>query len=173
MKKSVISEIVMFVCLLLLGISLVIWADKVTTIASIILGIIAILYGVIACVNYFKNQDKLMNDRLTFIYGIVIMVIGFVLIFKVGFLKELISFIIGIYIIFTSCIKLHESITIGKSLNVKLKGATILAIIGIIIGILCIVGKFLIPDMIVMYIGILLIIYSVISIVQLMLLNKK
>lgn len=163
----------MFICLLLLGVSLVIWADKVTTIASIILGIVAILYGVIACVNYFRNQDKLMNDRLTFIYGIVIMVIGFVLIFKVEFLKELISFIIGIYIIFTSCIKLHESITIGKKINVKLKGATILAIVGIIIGILCIAGKFLIPDMVVKYIGILLVIYSVISIVQLVLLNKK
>ncbi len=173
MKKSIISEIIMFMCLLLLGISLFIWADKVTTIASIILGIIAILYGVVACVNYFKNQDKLMNDRLVFIYGIVIMVIGFVLIFKVGFLKELISFIIGIYIIFTSGIKLHESITVGKKLNVKLKGATILSVVGIIIGILCIAGKFLIPDMIVKYIGILLIIYSIVSIIQLIFLNKK
>lgn len=173
MKKTFLAEIIMLLCTLILGISLVVWADKVTSIASIMLGIIAILYGVVACVNYFRNQDKLMNDRLTFIYGIVIMVMGFVLVFKVDFLKELISFIIGIYIIFTSGIKLHESIMVGKNLNVKLKGATILAIVGIIIGLLCIAGKFLIPDMIVMYIGIMLIIYSVISIVELILLNKK
>ena len=166
MKKNIISEIAMLICLLLLGVSLVIWADKVTNIASIILGIIAILYGVIIFVNYIRNQDKLMNDRLTFIYGIVLMVIGFVLVFKVGLLKELISFIIGLYIIFSSIIKLSEN-------TGKIKGVTILAIIGILVGILCIAGKFLIPDIIVTYIGIMLIIYSIVGIVQLILLNKK
>lgn len=173
MKKNYLSEILMYLCLLALGLALTIWADKVTNIVSIILGIVAIMYGVIVSVNYFKNQNKVFNDSLTFIYGIIVMVIGFVLVFRVSVLKELISFIIGIYIVLSSILKLSESVSVGKKINVKLKGATILSIIGIFIGILCIAGKFLIPDIIIKFIGIMLIIYSIISVVELILINKK
>ena len=48
-----------------------------------------------------------------------------------------------------------------------------LSIVGIIIGIMSIVGKFLFPDIIVTYIGIMLIIYSVTSIINVVLINRK
>ena len=47
------------------------------------------------------------------------------------------------------------------------------SIIGIVIGIMCIVGKFIITDMVVKYIGILLIVYSVISFAELILIKRK
>lgn len=173
MKKNILSEILMYVIILLLGLALTIWADKVTSLVSILLGSLAILYSIVGFVNYFKNKDRIMNDNLEFIYAIIIFVIGLVLVIKVNFLKELVSFIIGIYILLSSILKLQESILLGKSLNTKLTGATILSIVGIFIGILCIVGRFIIPDAIVTYIGIMLIIYSIISIAELILINKK
>ena len=148
-------------------------ADKVTNIVSIFLGILAILYSIIVFVNYFRNNSKLMNDRLSFIYGIIILVIGFVLIFRVDFLKELISFVIGIYVILTSILKLHESIVLSKNSNTKMTSAIVLAIIGIFLGILCIVGKLLFPDIIIKYIGIMLILYSIISIVNTVIIGRK
>lgn len=173
MKKNNLSEILMLLCVLVLGVCLTIWADKVTNIVSIFLGILGVLYSIIIFVNYFRNNSRLLNDRLGFIYGIVILVIGFVLIFRVDFLKELISFVIGIYIILTSIIKLHESITISKNIKTTLTSAIVLAILGIVIGILCIVGKVLFPDIIIKYIGIMLILYSVISIINTIIIGKK
>lgn len=173
MKKNIISEIIMLLCVLGLGLSLVIWADKVTNLVSIFLGILAIAYGIIIFVNYFRNNTKVLNDRLEFIYGIVILVIGFILIFKVDFLKELVSFVIGIYILLSSILKLHENITISKRINSKKTTGIVFGVIGIIIGILCIVGKMLFPDIIIKYVGVMLIIYSIVSILNLIIIGRK
>lgn len=173
MKKTIWSEVLMLICTLILGICLVMWADKVTTAISILLGCIAVFYGIAAFINYFGNQERIMADRMQFIFGIVVLVIGFILIFKVDFLKELVSFIIGLYILFSSIIKLRECIFLSKELKVKMTGALVLSILGIVIGIMCILGKFIVGDMIVKYIGIMLIIYSVISFVELILVKRR
>ena len=173
MKKEFLTETLMLVCTLILGVCLTVWADKVTTLVSILLGSLAVLYGIAAFINYFGNQEKIMHDRMQFIFGIVVLVIGFVLIFKVDFLKELVSFIIGIYIVLSSVLKLKECLDIKRKLNVKITGALVLSILGIVIGVMCIIGKFIISDMIVKYIGIMLIIYSVISFIELVMIKRK
>lgn len=173
MKKTFWAEVLMLVCTLILGTCLFIWADKVTTLVSILLGCIAVIYGIAAFINYFNNDDRIINDRMQFIFGIVILVIGFILIFKVDFLKELVSFIIGIYILLSSIIKLRDCIKFSKELKTKMTGALVLSILGIIIGIMCIVGKFIISDMIVKYIGVMLIIYSIISFIELLLVKRR
>ena len=163
----------MLLCTLILGVCLTVWAEKVTTLVSILLGLLAVLYGVVAFINYFGNQEKIIHDRMQFIFGIVVLVIGFVLIFKVDFLKELVSFIIGIYILLSSILKLKECLDVRKELNVKMTGALVLSILGIGIGIMCIAFKFIISDMIVKYIGIMLIIYSIISFIELIMIKRK
>jgi len=173
MKKTFWAEVLMLVCTLILGTCLFIWADKVTTLVSILLGCIAVIYGIAAFINYFNNDDRIINDRMQFIFGIVILVIGFILIFKVDFLKELVSFIIGIYILLSSIIKLRDCIKFSKELKTKMTGALVLSILGIIIGIMCIVGKFVISDMIVKYIGVMVIIYSIISFIELLLVKRR
>ena len=87
MKKEFWSEVLMIICTLILGVCLAMWADKVTTAISILLGCIAVFYGIAAFINYLSNQDKIAADRMQFIFGIVVLVIGFVLIFKVNFLN--------------------------------------------------------------------------------------
>ena len=173
MKKQILSEILMNVCVLILGVCLAIWADKVTSLVSILLGVLAVIYGVSAFVSYFSNKDRIFNDNLEFIFGIVVLVIGGILIFKVDFLKELVSFVIGIYILFASILRLIETIRLGNNLKTKLTSSIVLSIIGIIIGIMCITFKFLFPDVIVTYIGVLLIIYSVINIINLLIIGRK
>ena len=68
---------------------------------------------------------------------------------------------------------MHESIVLSKSINTKMTSSIVLSIIGIIIGIMCIVGKFLVPDIIVTYIGVMLILYSVISIINIIIIGRK
>ena len=173
MKKETISELLMNACVLILGICLTIWADKVTTVISIILGVIAVFYGIAAFVNYFNNKDKGFNDNVTLVFGIIVLVLGGILIFKVNFLKELISIIVGIYILLTSVFRLLEINKISKSINTKMTGSLVLSIIGIILGIMCITSRFLFPNLIVTYIGVLLIIYSIINVVNLIIIGRK
>jgi len=173
MKDKKISDFVLIIGMFFLGILLTIWADKVTNIFSILLGILAIIYGIMTFISYFKNKDKTFGDMLSFIYGIVILVIGFILIFRVDFLKELISFVVGIYIVLTSLLKLHEILILQKNTNVRLTSSVVIALLGVLLGVLCICGKFLIPDMIVSFIGIILVIYSVMYILNIVLLKHK
>ena len=173
MKKDFWSEALMLLCVLILGVCLTVWADKVTTLVSILLGCLAVVYGISAFVSYFRNQDKIANDRMQFIFGIIVLVIGFTLIFKVEFLKELISFVIGIYILLSSIIRLKECLDVKKNLNAKMPSAIVLSVLGMLVGILCIVGKFLVPDMIVTYIGVMLIVYSIISFIELVIVKRK
>ena len=173
MIKKNLNAILFNFGILVLGICLIIWADKVTSLVSILLGSIIVLYGIISIISYFKVKDKVFNDTLHFVYGIFILVIGSVLIFRVDFLKELISFIIGIYIVLASVIKLHEYIIVKKNNNIKLTSSLVLSIIGLVLGILCIVGKFLIPDIIVLLIGYILVMYSLVDTANMVILGKN
>jgi len=173
MKEKKISNVILVMCILILGILLIIWADKITNIFSILLGILAIIYGIITFINYFKTKDKTFGNMLSFIYGIIILVMGFILVFRVDFLKELISFVVGIYIVLSSLFKLHEILVLQKDSNIKLTSSIVITIILVFLGILCICGKFLIPDIIIRFIGIILVIYSVMFILNMILLKHK
>lgn len=166
MKDKKISDIVLAVCLFVFGIFLVIWAERITKIVSILLGIVGILYAIMMFVNYFKKDEKTFGNTLNFIYGIFILVIGCILVFRVSFLKELISFIVGIYIVLSSTMKLHEILSLQKKDNVKLTNSIVIVLVLILLGVLCILGKFLIPDLIVRVIGVILVIYSVMMIIN-------
>lgn len=173
MNKKNLSAILFNFGVLLVGICLILWADKVTNLVSIALGCLICLYGIINIVSYFKVKDKLFSDTVHFIYGIFILVFGFVLIFRVDFLKELISFIVGIYITLASIIKLYDVIITRKNNSIKLTGSLILSIIGLLIGLLCIAGKFLIPDIILKFIGYMLVVYSLIDTSNLIIIGKN
>ena len=63
MKKNY-SELLLFIIVLLVGICLTIWADKVTKLVSILLGVIAVIYGLSALISYFSNKEKVFNDNM-------------------------------------------------------------------------------------------------------------
>ena len=93
------------------------------------------------------------------------------MIFRVDFLKELISFIIGIYILLSSIIKLSDAISLSKNTNNK--KSIIASLLLVLVGIMCIAGKFIIPDAMITFLGIMLTLYSIISIIDVIVLNKK
>ena len=167
MKKEFWYEIAMYVCMFILGLALTLWAEKVTNIVSILLGILALIYSAFGFISFFGNKERKVNDNVQLLYAIVMLVVGGILIFKVGLLKELVSFIVGIYIFITSATKLSQTI------KTKNKTGIILSGIGVFIGIMCILGRYLLPDIIIVYIGILLMIYSVVSAANLVIIREK
>ena len=160
-----LSESLVSICMAIFGVCLVAWADNVTNIISMLLGIVVIVYGVTRIINYLHDKDNITD----LIFGILVLVIGGVLVFRASFLKELISFIIGIYILISSA----SSFVYVMKNNKENKNSIILSIIGIVIGLLCILGKFLIPDIMLQLVGILMIIYGVVNIVNIFLIDNN
>lgn len=168
MSKLKTKEIILSGVLIVLGVSLILYADKVTSALSIILGVTLIVMGLINAVSYFKET----KSSVSLILGTVEMAIGIFLIVKSSFLKEFISFIIGVYILLSSIAKLVEAIDIQKETGYSQKRSIILSAIGMGIAILCGIGKIIVPDMFLKLIGLLILIYGIINIVNLFILNK-
>lgn len=161
--KDTLTEVIVSLILAMFGIFLILWADEVTNIFSILAGIVIVLYGVIKIVSYYNNK----NDAFNLIIGIIVIVLGGVLVFKASLLKEIISFVIGLYILITSASNLV------LSTKVESKTPLILSIIGLLIGVLCIAGKFIVPDVFLKLIGWILVGYGAISIINAVILQNE
>lgn len=166
MKKK-ISDILLSLLLFIIGICLLFWSDEVIKAVSILLGSLFILYGVMTIIKYFKTEPR---SVLLISIGIISIVIGIILLFRKNIITETISFIVGIFIIISSIGSLTNAIE-QKSKNYMIGIG--LSVTGIIIGVLCVLGKILIPNIILEFMGVLLIIYSVTSVINTIVIPSK
>lgn len=148
------------VILLALGICLLIWADKVTSLISIAIGALFLVYAVYNFIAWYRVENRNMGDNAKLITAIALGVSGAFLIIEKDFLKELISIVLGIFLLIESIFRLQDALN-SKKFNPNYKNALILAIIGVVCGALCIFGKIIVPDLVIQVIGVLLIIFAV------------
>ena len=147
------------VILLALGICLLIWADKVTSLISIAIGALFLVYAAYNFIAWYRVENRNMGDNAKLITAIALGVSGAFLIIEKDFLKELISIVLGIFLLVESIFRLQDALN-SKKFNPNYKNALILAIIGVVCGALCIFGKIIVPDLVVQVIGVLLIIFA-------------
>ncbi|MBQ3430319.1 DUF308 domain-containing protein [Candidatus Saccharibacteria bacterium] len=171
MKQNKKGEVASAVVLFFVGILLFIYADKILDWISVIFGALCIAYSVITLLSHISAKPK--DRREVSIFLIVLTAAaGIVLISKSTFVREMISFVVGIYIILTSALQLSAILDFKRLTGIRLK-SIILPVIGIIIGVLCVSGDFLIPDALIQYTGILLSVYSIIDIVSILIFSKE
>ena len=166
--KNKVSDIVVSIIIFGIGICLLLWAESVINIVSILLGALLIINGIFNAIAYFKNQD---NKAINITAATFKIVIGTILLAKPSLLSEIISFIIGLFILITSIANLINTLNNKNANNYNVTLG--LSITGIIIGILCIIGKFLIPNIILEFIGLMLIIFSIVNIIDTILLANE
>lgn len=148
------------IILLALGICLVIWADKVTSLISVALGVLFLVYAAYNFIAWYRVENRNVADNAKLITAIALAVAGGFLIIEKDFLKELISIILGIFLLIESIFRLQDALN-SKKYNPNYKNSLILAIIGVVCGALCVFGKIIIPDLMVQILGVLLIIFAV------------
>lgn len=148
------------VILLALGICLLIWADKVTSFISIAIGVLFLVYATYNFIAWYRVENRNMSDNAKLITAIALGVAGAFLIIEKDFLKELISIVLGIFLLIESIFRLQDALN-SKKFNPNYKNALILAIIGVVCGALCIFGKIIVPDLVVQVLGVLLIIFAI------------
>ncbi len=171
-NKAFLALSLIDVIMLVLGITLLIWADKVVNGISIVIGSIFILYAAYNFIAYFRS-DKKSADIAKLIAGIAMVIAGGFLIMQTNFIKEIISFIVGIFIIFESMVKLQDSLKLRKINKKAAKMPLILSAVSLACGVLCIFGKILIPDIFLQILGVMLIIFSFADISGLLSIRKN
>ncbi len=170
MKKEKISEIASVLALFAVGVLLAIFADEILDWISVILGALAIAYSVITLLSYIKMKPKERHES-TLLIIVLAAASGIVLISKSGFIREMISFVIGVYIIITSALQLSMILDFRRLTGTKTR-SIILPVVGIIIGALCISGDILIPDELTRLTGVFLAIYSVVYLIGMVMISK-
>ena len=154
--------IYMNVVLLALGIALVIWADKVTSLISIIIGATFLVLAAYNLIAYLRVENRDMKEMPKLVSAIALGIAGGFLIIQNGLIKEVISIVVGIFLLIESIFRLQDALESKKS-NPNYKNPLILSIVGIVLGMLCVFGKIIIPDLMLQVFGIILIVFSIVD----------
>ena len=146
----------------ILGIILVCRPEGTVKIITGLIGTIFIVIGILKIINYFSSKG--INDFFNYdlVYGLTSIVIGFVAIFYLNIIASIFRIIIGIWIVYTSFVRINASIQIKRVGSEVWLYSLILALIMFACGVYVIINS----NAIIVSIGIIMIVYAVIDIIE-------
>jgi uncharacterized membrane protein HdeD (DUF308 family) len=147
------------IILLALGICLLIWADKVTTMISIVIGATFLVCAAYNFIAYYRIENRTIGDNTKLVSAIALAIAGGFLIIQSGFIKEVISVFIGVFLLIESIFRMQD-ILASKAYNPNYKSTLILSLIGVICGALCVFGKIIVPNFLLQLLGAMLIVFA-------------
>lgn len=162
LKKTGWASIVESLIFAILGIILVCRPEGTLRVITYILGTVFIIVGIYKIINYFVTKGN--NDFYNFnlIYGLTAIVIGIITMAYMDIIGSVFRIIIGVWIIYTSFVRISTAIQIKKIKSNIWIYSLILAIIMFACGLYIVIN----PGTIILTIGIIMIIYSVIDIIE-------
>lgn len=167
MNKIFNTSIITSVVILVLGIFLFIQPDTIISMISIILGIMILIPGITALIDYFKTK---YNPNL--ITGVITVIIGMILIVNTKLVASIMPFILGIYFVISGITRLQYALELKKQ-KIKYTASLCISILIIICGLLFITNPFGGALVITKVMGIFMVIYSVLDIVNAMVIKKE
>jgi len=160
-ESSNLEKVVSALALFAVGVCLVVWADKVTEWIMMTLGVLALVAAAVHTVKYVRTKPE--ERTVTGLCGIVLVgALGVMLVSRADFIKEAISFVIGVYIILSCLLQLMAAS--GRS--------RVWPVIGVIIGVMCVMGKFIVPNALATITGVALMVYGVVYLLGLFAMEK-
>ncbi|MBR3164207.1 DUF308 domain-containing protein [Candidatus Saccharibacteria bacterium] len=162
-KKVQLATVFIDLALLILGICLLVWADKVTSFISIAFGTLFVVYSLYLLIAHLRTKPE-ERSSVILLPVVALLIAGGFLILKHDFIKELISFVVGIFLIIKSLIGIQDAIN-SKPYFTRFITPLALSSIGLLCGILCIAGKLIIPNLLFQILGIMLAVFGVVDLV--------
>ena len=162
LKKSGWASILESIIFAILGIILVCKPEGTVKMITGLIGTIFIVIGLLKIINYFSSKG--INDFFNYdlIYGLTSIVIGFVAMFYLNVIASIFRIIIGIWIIYTSFVRMNASIQIKRVRSEAWIYSFILALIMFACGLYIIINS----NAIIVSIGIIMLVYAVIDIIE-------
>lgn len=110
LKQLKWSQILMSVCYIILGILLIMFPDISGKVISYVLGVSAIVYGIVNLTIYFLLNVRDSLYRNEFIIGIASIVFGLLIILKADVIISLIPLLLGLIIMISGFINLQKGV---------------------------------------------------------------
>jgi len=153
--------------LIILGILLIIRSEATVITISYVIGAVLIALGVLAELNYFKdNKQGVEKTDLNVIYGVVCIILGIVVINNPAAIASIIPLVVGVIIITNSVVKLQYSLELKKERNDLWVSTLVLSIVMVVCGVILIFNPFKSAVVIMKIVGIFILIYAVIDLLS-------
>ena len=162
LKKSGYTTLLTSIVAIAIGILLVLFANETMVFISRVLGIALIIISIIKIIEYVvqKGNEDFFNNGL--ILGLMGILLGVVIIIKQNLLQNILNLVIGCWIIYSSLMRFSFSIRL-KTLNSKAWIPMLVIAIAILCCGICVV---FIPDLIIKTLGIIIIAYALMDIIE-------
>lgn len=170
LNKIFLSSILSSSVLLVIGLLLFIRPESTLSLISYTFGGILVVIGTNSLINYYRGKEYVSTFEL--VYGVLSVLGGLVLILNPKAIASLIPFILGIWIVISSLIKLKYSLELNSQRTKSGIIALIITILTLILGIVLIFNPFEGAVFITKMIGLFLFVYSALDIVQSFIIKK-
>lgn len=138
-------------------------AEAATVIATNLIGIALIVFGIGKMVVYFvMKEDEFESISYEYVYGLMAILIGIIVIRYNTALESLFRIIIGVWILYTSLIKLALTLKMRSLDTEAWVVSLVLSVIMFIFGLFIVFNA----GVIIKTVGIMMIIYSIIDIIE-------
>ena len=127
---------------ILLGIVALVIPETMQKTLGYLIGIVLIVAGLISIICYLLRDARENYYHNEFVFGLVGMVLGAAVLYKVEVIISLIPFILGILVLFSGCSKLQDAIDLKRLGYGSWAGMLVVAVINIILGIVLICNPF-------------------------------
>lgn len=146
----------------ILGAILIMKPEGTVTFISYVLGIVFILFGIFKILAYLFSKEKNNFYNYDMVYGLMAIVIGIITIVYSNTLGSIFRIIIGIWITYTSFVRMNLSIELWRIHSKIWIYSLLLAIVMLICGLYVIMNS----GAIVVTIGVIMVISSIIDIIE-------
>lgn len=169
-KRAILGNFVIAsIAYIVLGVFMVIKSQAVANGINDVFGVIMLIYGVINIIVFFINKDADENLFLELATGVIAIGLGVFSLVAQDLMQQILFYAIG------GVLLIDALVNIKRAVNLRYMGFSrwniflIAAIIGVLLGILCIVFYTVIPQSVVVFFGVSLIYEGVSSLIILIL----
>ena len=127
---------------ILLGIVALVIPETMQKTLGYLIGIVLILAGAVSMICYLLRDARDNYYHNEFVFGLVGIVVGVAVLYKVEVIISLIPFILGILVLFSGCSKLQDAIDLKRLGYGSWIGMLVVAAINVILGIVLICNPF-------------------------------
>lgn len=145
---------IMSVVYIVAGLALIIWPSFMEGMICTILGIVAIVFGIIRLINYFVGDKFEALMRYDMVIGIFLVGLGlFVLIFP-GVVISFLPVVFGLFLILSSLVKLQNAVDLKRLDYDRWWLILILAAVSIVLGVILICNPFGVIHLLLTFVGV-------------------
>jgi uncharacterized membrane protein HdeD (DUF308 family) len=168
-KRAMLGTFVIAsIAYIVLGVFMVIKSQAVANGINDVFGVIMLIYGVINVIVFFMNKDADDNLFLELATGVIAIGLGIFSLVAQDLMQQILFYAIGGVLLIDALVNIKRAVNLRYMGFPRWNLFLIAAIIGVILGILCIVFYTVIPQSVVVFFGVSLIYEGVSSLVVLL-----